>query len=296
MRNRDRPSRGPLRPGKLYVMIELAKHRATRYVQPLREGGSLPAVVDTDDGLYVAKFRGAGQGAKALVAELVVGLLARELGLPVPDLALIEVAPAFGRQEPDPEIQDILRASHGINVAMRYLDGAFNYDEMAAGELVSAELAADLVWFDAYVTNPDRTHRNPNLLVWERRAWLIDHGAALYAHHDWSRVDDARTTTPFALIRDHVLLARAGDLGDADRRMSARLTPELLTDVLQAVPDDLLLDRPEVDPFTTGDEARARYRRYLLTRLGARRAFVEEAAAAKQRRADSPPTRLQARR
>src|SRR5687768_7528902 len=189
--------------------MSLTTLTATRYVQPLREGGSLPAIVDTDDGLFVAKFRGAGQGPRALVAELVVGLLAKELGFPVPDLALIDVAEVFGRAEPDPEIQDILRASHGVNVGLRYLDGAFNYDNTAAGEFISADLATRIVWLDAYVTNPDRTHRNPNVLIWERRPWLIDHGAALYAHHDWQSVDDARTLTPFPRIREHVLLERS---------------------------------------------------------------------------------------
>src|SRR5437773_11403859 len=166
--------------------MNLATLAALRYVQPLREGGSLPAIVDTDDGLFVVKFRGAGQGPRALVAELIAGLLARELGLPVPDLALVDVDAVFGRTEPDPEIQDLLRASHGINVGMRYLDSAFNYDGLAACEFIDDAFAADVVWFDALLTNPDRTHRNPNLMICNRKAYLIDHGAALYAHHDWS--------------------------------------------------------------------------------------------------------------
>src|SRR3712207_636442 len=142
--------------------------------QPLREGGSLPAVVDTDaGGLFVVKFRGAGQGAKALIAELIVGLLARSAGLPIPELALVDVPPPFGRSEPDPEIQDILTGSHGINVGLRYLDGAFNFDGSAARDLITPELAARVVWFDAFLTNPDRTHRNPNILIWARRPWLI---------------------------------------------------------------------------------------------------------------------------
>jgi hypothetical protein len=158
---------------------------ATRYVTPLREGGSLPAVVETaEDGLWVVKFRGAGQGAKVLVAEIVVALLAKELGLPVPDVALVDVAPSFGRTEGDPEIQDILMGSHGINVGLRYLDSAFNYEERPARDLhiMPPDLVAPLVWLDAFAFNPDRTHRNPNLLVWQRRPWLIDHGAALYFH------------------------------------------------------------------------------------------------------------------
>src|SRR5262245_42677121 len=172
--------------------MTLPRHAATRYVQPLREGGSLPAVVDTaDGGLFVVKFRGAGQGAKALIAELIVGRLAQAIGLPVPALAIVELSDAFGRSEPDPEIQDILRGGEGVNVGLRYLDGAFNFDAAAAGDLVPVELATRLVWFDALVTNVDRTPRNPNMLVWRRSPWLIDHGGALYAHHDWPSVDAA---------------------------------------------------------------------------------------------------------
>jgi hypothetical protein len=275
-------------------MTNFPIRRATRYVQPLREGGSLPAVVDTDDGLFVAKFRGAGQGAKALIAELLVGQLARAAGLPVPELALIDIAPLFGRSEPDPEIQDLLRASHGINMGIRYLDGAFNFDCMAAGELVSPELAADLVWLDAFTTNPDRTARNPNLLVWEHRLWLIDHGAALYAHHDWSRVDDVRTRTAFPNIRDHVLLTCSGDLEEADARMGARITDTVIARALASLPDSLLMDR--ADDFSDADAVRARYRDYIAVRLGQPRAFLAEAMRARAERADQPPRRLQARR
>jgi hypothetical protein len=177
-------------------MVRLPLLHAARYLQPLREGGSLPAVVETEAGLYVAKFRGAGQGAGALVAELIAGGLALALDLPLPEPALIEVAPEFGLGEPDPEIRHLLRASHGTNIGLRYLDGAFNYDGYAASDLIDPELAAEIVWFDGLITNPDRTHRNPNLLVWERRPWLIDHGTSLYAHHDWDNVDQARRT-PF---------------------------------------------------------------------------------------------------
>jgi hypothetical protein len=276
---------------------ELPTYTATRYLQPLREGGSLPAVVDTDGGgLFVVKFRGAGQGAKALIAELIVGMLARALGLPVPNLALIEVPTPFGRSEPDPEIQDVLRASHGINVGLRYLDGAFNYDNTAAGELVSAELATRLVWFDAYVTNPDRTHRNPNVLIWERRPWLIDHGAALYAHHDWASVDDARVHTPFPRIREHVLLERSGNLEAVDAELAAVLSDERIGDVLAKVPDELLLDRTRGQEFATADDARARYWDYLTRRRDQPRTFVHEAVRARTQVRDTPPHRLSARR
>jgi hypothetical protein len=275
-------------------MTNFPIRHATRYVQPLREGGSLPAVVDTDDGLFVAKFRGAGQGARALIAELLVGQLARAAGLPVPELVLIEIAALFGRSEPDPEIQDLLRASHGINMGIRYLDGAFNFDGMAAGELASPEFAADLVWFDAFTTNPDRTARNPNLLVWQHRLWLIDHGAALYAHHDWSRVDDIRTRTPFPNIRDHVLLTRSGDLEAADVRMSAHITDTVIAQALAVLPDSLLMDR--ADNFANADAVRDRYHSYIATRLSPPRAFLAEALHARTERAAEPPRRLQARR
>lgn len=256
----------------------------------------MPAVVDTDDGLFVMKFRGSGQGSRALIAEVIVGLLARALGLPVPELALIEIVPVFGRAEPDPEIHDLLRASHGVNVGMRYLDGAFNYDAHAAGNLIDPTFAADVVWLDAYLTNPDRTHRNPNLMIWERQAWLIDHGAALYAHHNWASVDDDKTASPFPLIRDHVLLARADDLRAADERMAARITPELLNTVVAAVPDDLLLDPVSGSGFATSAEARERYVSYLTTRLRAPRAFVDAAITAQAERRDEPVQRKSARR
>lgn len=278
-------------------MPELPTYTATRYLQPLREGGSLPAVVDTDGGgLFVVKFRGAGQGAKALIAELIVGMLARALGLPVPNLALIEVPTPFGRSEPDPEIQDVLRASHGINVGLRYLDGAFNYDNTAAGELVSADFATRLVWFDAYVTNPDRTHRNPNVLIWERRPWLIDHGAALYAHHDWEAVDEARVHTPFPRIREHVLLERSANLEAIDAELAATLSDECIGDVLAKVPDALLLDRTRAQEFATADDARARYWDYLTRRRDQPRTFVHEAVRARAQVRDTPPHRLSARR
>ena len=276
-------------------MNALPRYTATRYVQPLREGGSLPAVVDTEDGLFVTKFRGAGQGAKALIAELIVGMLARELGFPIPELALIEVVDVFGRAEPDPEIQEVLRASHGTNVGMRYLDGAFNFDGHAAGDFITPEFAANLVWFDALLTNPDRTHRNPNLLVWERKPWLIDHGSALYAQHAWATVDDERTRTPFPLIKDHVLLAHADDIPAADARLAPLLTDDVVRGVLGAVPDELLMD-PISRDFPDAEAARARYHAYVTTRLAAPRAFVNEAVNARATRAAEPPRRRSARR
>jgi hypothetical protein len=270
---------------------------ATRYVQPLREGGSLPAVVDTDrDGLFVAKFRGAGQGVKSLIAELIAGMLAQEAGLPMPELALIDVPESFGRSEPDPEIQDLLRASHGINVGLRYLDGAFNFDTAAAGDLVSPGLAARVVWFDAFITNPDRTHRNPNLLIWNREPWLIDHGAALYAHHDWASVDEGRTRMPFPLIGNHVLLAVSEGIDEADEELTAKLTENVIADVVAAVPDELLSDKAMMADFATTEASRDRYVDYLTMPLRSPRAFVKEAIDARVRVQNETPIRLVARR
>jgi len=276
--------------------MRLPIHTATRYVQPLREGGSLPAIVDTDAGLFVVKFRGAGQGPKALIAELIVGLLAEQLGFPVPEPALIQIVPAFGRAEPDPEIQEILRGSHGINVGARYLDGAFNFDRFAAGEFIDPQFASSLVWFDAFTTNPDRTHRNPNILIWQRKPWLIDHGAAIYAHHSWSTADAERARTPFPLIRDHVLLAQADEIDSADRRLSQRISGAMLDEILAAVPDDLLRDPLIAADFPSAEAARSRYREYLTTRLAEPRLFVGEATEARLQRLREPAVPRTARR
>lgn len=278
-------------------MSTLPVHTATRYVQPLREGGSLPAVVDTHDaGLFVAKFRGAGQGVKALIAEIIVGLLARHAGLPTPEIALIDVADSFGKSEPDPEIQDLLRASHGINFGARYLDGAFNFDANAVDEFISPELASRIVWFDSFVTNPDRTARNPNLMVCGRKPYLIDHGAALYAQHDWPSVDDARTCAPFMLVKDHVLLAKSTDIASADVELSRLLSGDVVRDVVEAVPDSLLTAPVVAADFTSAEDARNRYVRYLHERLESPRAFVSEAIEAHGRAGRMPPQRVLSRR
>ena len=269
---------------------------ARRYVQPLREGGSLPAVVDTNDGLFVVKFRGAGQGAKALVAELIGGMFARALQLPTPDVAIVELPDPFGRSEGDPEIQEILRKSHGANVGLRYLDGAFNFDGCAAGDLISPLLAARIVWFDALLTNPDRTHRNPNLLVWQHAAWLIDHGAALYAQHDWPAVTEERARTPFPRIRDHVLLVCAASPREIDDEMRAFLSDDVIAHTVAQIPDALLDDDAFRADFATADDARERYRWYLTMRRNASRAIVAEAVAAKEQALHSVPLRRTARR
>ena len=266
-------------------------------MQPLREGGSLPAVVDTHGGgLFVVKFRGAGQGVKALIAELIVGMLARHAGLPTPEPALIEIPDSFGRTEPDPEIQDLLRASHGVNVGARYLDGAFNFDGNAAADYITPELAAHIVWFDAFVSNPDRTHRNPNLMIWDRKPYLIDHGAALYAQHDWPSVDEARTRSPFQLIKDHVLLAQSAEITAADAELAPLMTAEVIRETVDAIPDELLTGASIRSDFATPSKARERYARYLMKRAESPRAFVEEAAAAKERAHRTPQLRMSSRR
>jgi len=270
---------------------------ATRYVQPLREGGSLPAVVDTHGGgMFVVKFRGAGQGAKALIAEIIVGQLALAAELPTPDIALIDIPDSFGRSEPDPEIQDLLRASHGTNFGARYLDGAFNFDGNAASELVSPELAARIVWFDAFVSNPDRTHRNPNLMVWGRLPYLIDHGAAIYAQHDWPSVDEARTRAPFRMIEKHVLLERSADIAEADKAMVPALSEAVIRAAVDTVPDSLLEEPALAVDFSSADAARQRYIDYLVTRISAPRAFVDDAIEARARVARMPAMRVKARR
>ncbi|HEX2086325.1 MAG TPA: HipA family kinase [Solirubrobacteraceae bacterium] len=213
---------------------------ATRYVTPLREGGSLPGLVEADDdGLYVVKFRGAGQGAKALVAEVLVGELARALGFPVPELEVVELDPALAAAEPDPEIQDLIAASAGRNLGVDFLPGALAFDEAAARAL-APEWAAEVVWLDALVTNVDRTPRNPNLLVWHGRTWLIDHGAALYLQHGASDLP-AHAERPFPAIADHVLLPHAASVADAHERLAERADAALEA-AAAAVPAEWLPD------------------------------------------------------
>ena len=250
---------------------------ATRYVTPLREGGSLPGLLEAnDDGLYVVKFHAAGQGPKALVAELLAGELGRALGLAVPEIVLVELDASLGKAEPDPEIQDLLVRSAGLDIGIDFLPGALPFDP-AAGDRPGADapeaaLAADIVWFDSLVTNVDRTARNVNLLVWHRRLWLIDHGAALYIHHTW-RDPATHARRPFERIADHVLLPYAGSIVEADARLATRVTDELLASIVGAIPAVWLGDRAE-------DQRRA-YVDYLMRRLEAPRAFVEEAERAR---------------
>lgn len=241
----------------------------TRYVSPLREGGSLPALAEASDGqLYVVKFRGAGQGRKALVAELLAGEIARALGLLVPELVLMELDAAFGKHEGDSEIQDLLRASAGWNLGMQFLDGAVMYDSLA--EPMTSQLASKIVWFDALVVNVDRTRKNPNLLCWQGEAWLIDHGASFYFHHNWAGDYMGRSRQPFAPLRDHLLIAAATELEQADADLTAKLTPAVLGEIVNLLPDVWL--EHEL-PFQTPGEVRAAYLSWLVSRLTSPRKF-----------------------
>ena len=256
---------------------------AIRYVTPLREGGSLPAIVEGEDqGLYVMKFRGAGQGVRALIAEILGAALARGLGLRVPELVFLTLDAALGRNEPDSEIRELLTRSVGLNVGLDYLPGSLPFDPVVAtakGLAPDPELASDLVWFDAFLTNVDRTAKNPNLLVWHRNLWLIDHGAALYFHHSWEQfLEKART--PFAPIRDHVLLPFASALETAQARLSAKLTPGLLESAVAEIPDAWLGAGPDV-PFQSAAEHRAAYLAFLQARLAAAPIFAQEALRAR---------------
>lgn len=246
---------------------------ATRYVTPLREGGSLPAIIEADDdGLYVLKFRGAGQGPKVLIAELICAELGRSLGLPIPEVVFVDLDPALGRNEPDGEIQALVTASAGLNLALDFLPGALAFDPLTVSA-VDQTLASQVVWFDAYITNVDRTPNNVNLLVWHRQLWLIDHGAALYFHHTWTD-HVARATSRFPAIKQHVLLPAATAISRADEMFAPRITPQLVEQIVAAIPDNWLRNEPTfADPVAY----REAYVNYLLSRIAAPRGFAEEA-------------------
>ena len=249
---------------------------AARYVTPLREGGSLPAIIEADDdGMYVLKFRGAGQGPKALIAELIAGEIARAAGFLVPELVFVNLDPEIAKTEPDPEIQDLIRASGGLNLGLDYLPGSVMFDPVA--DQPDADLASRIVWFDAYVTNVDRTPRNANMLMWHRKLWLIDHGAALYFHHSWTGMDQ-RSKDPFPLIKQHILLPFAQTLETADQTMTAAITPAVINEVVGLVPDEWLENDSH---FESTAEHRRAYVEYLTRRLEAPRPFVEEAMRAR---------------
>jgi len=249
---------------------------ATRYVLPLREGGSLPALVEADDlGTYVVKFRGAGQGRKALVAEIIVAELARTIGLNVPELVVIEVDALLARAEPDQEVQDLLRASAGSNLGVDYLPRSLGFDP--AVDSVAADVAARVVWFDAWVLNVDRSWRNPNLLRWHDGMWLIDHGAALYFAHNWPNAEAFAART-YDQIGDHVLLPRAGSITDAAAAAAPVIGPGVLEAATRLVPDEWLADEPG---FSSPDDVRAAYVNVLQSRLDNAASWVPALEAAR---------------
>ena len=261
-----------------YPLSPLRNVNVTRYVTPLREGGSLPAIVEADDEfMYVMKFRGAGQGPKALVAELISGEIARALGLRVPEIVFATLDIAFSRTEPDEEIQDLLRESVGLNLALHYLSGAITFDALVT--TINPTLASRIVWLDCLITNVDRTPRNTNMLMWHRDLWLIDHGASLYFHHSWDNWEQ-QAQRPFTAIKDHVLLPWATELEEVDADFKAVLTPERIRDIVSLVPDEWLMD--ESTPMTPA-ERREVYTQFLVTRLAASEIFVKEAQNAGKR-------------
>ena len=250
---------------------------ATEYVTPLREGGSLPAIVaGDDDGTYVVKFRGAGQGVRALIAELVSGEIARALALPVPEIVFVQLDGRFAKTEPDPEIQELLQKSEGLNLGLDYLPGSITFDPLVKwGIPGKSRLASSIVWFDALVTNVDRTPKNTNLLVWHRNLWMIDHGATLIVHHQWKDDFLKGSRKPFKHIKDHVLLRWATEIRDVDAELAALLTPRAIERIIDAIPEEWLGDVPR---FANVKEHRAAYGEVLLHRLEPPRAWVEDAA------------------
>ncbi|KAA2239941.1 aminotransferase class I and II [Chitinophaga agrisoli] len=250
----------------------------TRYVTPLREGGSLPAIAEADDDfLYVLKFRGAGQGPKALIAELIGGLVARALGLKLPEIVFACLDSAFGRTEADEEIQDLLKASVGLNLALHYLEGSITFDP--AVYTINGALASQIVWLDCLLTNVDRTARNTNMLMWGRELWLIDHGASLYFHHTWHNWKE-HAARPFVQVKDHVLLPQADQIESADIAGRAILTEERIRHIVAQVPDEWLL----ADTLEAGDANARRevYIQFLLLRVASSAIFVKEAQHARE--------------
>jgi hypothetical protein len=255
-----------------FMQPELRTVNVIRYVTPLREGGSLPAIAEADDGfLYVLKFRGAGQGPKALIAELIGGEIARALGLKVPEIVFANLDEAFGRTEPDEEIQDLLKASVGLNLALHYLSGSITFDP--AITTLNGKLASQIVWLDCLLMNVDRTPRNTNMLTWHKELWLIDHGASLYFHHSWNNWLE-QAMRPFVQVKDHVLLPQATELDAVDAEFHTILTPERILPIVALIPDEWLTGEIL---FTSPEEHRQAYAQFLLTRIQHSEIFVKEA-------------------
>lgn len=248
-----------------------------RYIAPLREGGSLPALAEADDDFkYVLKFRGAGHGVKALIAEFLGGEIARILGFKVPELVFANLDEAFGRTEGDEEIQDLLQGSKGLNLALHFLSGAINFDP--AVTLVDPETASRIVWLDAYITNVDRTFRNTNMLIWNKELWLIDHGASFYFHHSWTNLEK-QAKSSFNLIKDHVLLPQAENLWEADQLFKSILTEEKLMEIVEGIPEDWLKWQGNDE---SPEQIKEAYLKFLLLRLESSNLFIKEAENARQ--------------
>lgn len=251
--------------------MNLRTVKTTRYVTPLREGGSLPAIVEADDdGLYVLKFRGAGQGVKALIAELLGGEIARVLGFKVPEIVFVELDAVLARTEPDPEIQDLIKASGGLNLALDYLPGSIMFDALI--EKPSAKMSSEIVWFDAFTANVDRTPRNANMLLWHKELWLIDHGAAFFYQHNWDNFA-GNAANPFKQIKDHILLPFADEIEKADEELSKKLKPDVLREIVALIPDEWL---------ENAEKEREIYHDFLINRLKNKAEFVKEAIDARK--------------
>jgi hypothetical protein len=260
-----------------FVQPQLRTVNVIRYVTPLREGGSLPAIAGADDEfLYVLKFRGAGQGVKALIAELIGGEIARALGLKVPEIVFARLDEAFGRTEPDEEIQDLLKASVGLNLALHYLSGAITFDPVVTK--LDATLASKIVWLDCLITNVDRTPRNTNMLIWHKELWLIDHGAALYFHHSWDNWRE-QALRPFVQVKDHVLLPLAGELEHTDAEFKSILTEERISSIVDLIPDEWLTGEPS---FDSAARYRQAYTQFLVSRIAHSEIFIKEAQNARE--------------
>ncbi|WP_018616793.1 HipA family kinase [Segetibacter koreensis] len=260
-----------------YSPPELRTVNVIRYVTPLREGGSLPAIAEADDEfLYVLKFRGAGQGAKALIAEVISGEIARLLGLRVPEIVFCNLDAAFGRSEPDEEIQDLLKASVGLNLGLHYLSQAITFDPVVT--TIDAKLASQIVWLDCFVMNVDRTARNTNMLMWNKQLWLIDHGASLYFHHSWQNFEE-QARKPFTQVKDHVLLPWATELDAVDTEYRSILSSERIDSIVSLLPEEWLADDSS---SATPAEKKKIYKHFLETRLSLSEIFVKEAKYARE--------------
>ncbi|WP_018336679.1 HipA family kinase [Butyricimonas synergistica] len=257
--------------------MELRTANVTRYIMPLREGGSLPALAEADDEFkYVVKFRGSGHGAKALIAELIGGEVARALGLRVPEIVFLQLDEAFGQAEGDEEIQDLLKASRGLNLGLHFLSGALGFDPTV--NIIDPELASKIVWLDALLTNIDRTIRNTNLLMWHKELWLIDHGSSLYFHYSWVNWEK-HALSPFEQVKDHVLLHRASRLAEVDAGLKALLSPEKIREIVHLIPDEWLNWE---DFGVLPSEIRDTYVRFLTERVAHSEIFIKEAQHARE--------------